>query len=98
MHMNSNMLACATGEPPELPLLPNLYCTIDDFAQNLQVSRGTVFSWVRAGSPSLRVGRCRRIIVERAYRWLEAGGADRTRKSPRARRATAGSISASRGQ
>lgn len=88
MHTNPNTLAPAVGEPSALP---NLYCTIDEFAQNLQVSRGTVFSWVRAGLPSLRVGRCRRIILERAYRWLEAGGADRTRRSPRAKRVTVGS-------
>lgn len=95
MHTNPKTLAHASGEPCPLP---NLYCTIDEFAQNLQVSRGTVFSWVRAGLPSLRVGRCRRIIVERAYRWLEAGGADRTRQSPRAKRATIGSGSASSAQ
>jgi excisionase family DNA binding protein len=92
MHTNPNTLA---SEHTALPALPNLYCTIDEFAANLQVSRGTVFGWVRAGLPSLRVGRCRRIIVAAAYRWLEAGGADRTRRSPRAKRTMAGSSSAS---
>lgn len=87
MHTNPNTLA---SEHPAPPALPNLYCTIDEFAANLQVSRGTVFAWVRAGLPSLRVGRCRRIIIEHAYRWLEAGGADRTRRSSRAKRATVG--------
>jgi excisionase family DNA binding protein len=66
----------------------NIYCTVDEFADTLKVSRGTVFTWLRAGLPSLSVGRTRRIIVERAYRWLEAGGADQTRRSTRARRTT----------
>ena len=96
MHMTTNSIALATDDQsPTQHSLPNLYCTVDEFAENLKVSRGTVFSWVRSGLPSLRVGRCRRIIIDRAFRWLEAGGADRTRRSPRAKRITSGSSSAS---
>lgn len=81
----------ATETPPtRVPpsMANNIYCTIDDFAEVLQVSRGTVFTWLKAGLPSLSVGRTRRIIVERAFRWLEAGGADQSRRSTRARRTT----------
>lgn len=65
---------------------PNLYATVDEYAARLQVGRGTVFAWVRAGLPSFKVGRTRRIVVDKADRWLEAGGADRSRKSTRAKR------------
>jgi excisionase family DNA binding protein len=68
---------------------PNLYATVDEYADRLHVGRGTVFAWVRDGLPSFKVGRTRRIIVEKADRWLEAGGADRSRKSARAKRPAA---------
>ena len=80
-------LALATAPKPPLGQ-NNIYCTVDDFAEALQVSRGTVFAWIRTGMPSLSVGRTRRIIVARAYHWLEAGGADKSRRSARAKRAT----------
>lgn len=95
MHTNLNALAPDETRTTGSTSLPNLYCTVDEFAENLKVSRGTVFTWLRAGLPSLRIGRCRRVILERAYRWLEAGGADQTRRSPRAKRVTVGSSSAS---
>lgn len=75
-----------TSTRPKLAPANSVYWTVDAFAEALQVSRGTVFTWLRAGMPSLSVGRTRRIIVERAYRWLEAGGADRSRRSSRAKR------------
>jgi excisionase family DNA binding protein len=65
---------------------PVTYDTVAEFGVRLQVSRGTVFAWIRAGLPSFRVGRTRRIIRQKADLWLEAGGADRTRTSKRARR------------
>jgi excisionase family DNA binding protein len=98
MQTSTSSPAELSPEPVNQPTphaLPNLYCTVDEFAEQLQVSRGTVFHWIASGLPSLRVGRCRRIIVERAFRWLEAGGADRTRRSPRAKRAATGSGSTS---
>lgn len=67
-------------------VVPDLYCTVDEFARSLKVSRGTIFGWLRAGMPSLRAGRCRRIIIVPAQRWLEAGGAQQRQRSPRARR------------
>ena len=69
---------------------PNLYATVDEYADRLKVSRGTVFGWVKGGLPSFRIGRTRRIVIERADRWLESGGADRTRKSTRAKRNPSG--------
>lgn len=65
---------------------PNLYATVDEYADRLKVSKGTVFSWVRSGLPSFRIGRTRRIVIEKADRWLESGGADRSRKSTRTKR------------
>jgi len=91
MPNSSTDLPNATSAVPcAAPVLPNLYCTVVEFAESLKVSKGTVFTWIRHGLPSLVVGRTRRIVVERAYRWLEAGGADRTRKSTRARRTSGG--------
>lgn len=84
-----------TNTAPCAAATPNLYCTVAEFAQSLQVSKGTVFTWIRNGLPSLVVGRTRRIVTERAHRWLEAGGADRSRTSTRARRTTGGSRSPS---
>jgi excisionase family DNA binding protein len=69
-----------------VPIVANIYATVDEYASRLRVSRGTVFAWLRRGLPSLSVGRTRRIITERADRWLEAGGADTTRRSQRASR------------
>jgi len=69
---------------------PNLYATVEEYADRLKVSRGTVFAWVRGGLPSFRIGRTRRIVIERADRWLEGGGADRTRKSTRSKRSPSG--------
>lgn len=65
---------------------PNLYATVDEYADRIKVSRGTVFGWVKGGLPSFRIGRTRRIVIERADRWLESGGADRTRTSTRSKR------------
>ncbi len=67
---------------------PNLYATVDEYAERLKVSKGTVFSWVRSGLPSFRIGRTRRIVIEKADRWLESGGADRSRKSTRTKRSS----------
>lgn len=71
---------------PQRVTEPNLYATIDEYAERLKVSRGTVFSWVRGGLPSFRIGRTRRIVIEKADRWLENGGADRSRTSTRTKR------------
>lgn len=68
---------------------PNLYATVDEYADRIKVSRGTVFGWVKGGLPSFRIGRTRRIVIEKADRWLESGGADRTRKSTRTKRGPA---------
>lgn len=67
---------------------PNIYATVDEYAERLKVSKGTVFNWVRLGLPSFRIGQTRRIVIEKADRWLEAGGADRSRKSTRSKRST----------
>ena len=67
---------------------PNLYATVDEYADRLKVSRGTVFGWINSGLPSFRIGRTRRIVIEKADRWLESGGADRSRKSTRSKRST----------
>lgn len=67
---------------------PNLYATVDEYADRLKVSRGTVFGWIKGGLPSFRIGRTRRIVIEKADRWLESGGADRSRKSTRSKRST----------
>lgn len=72
---------------------PNLYATVDEYADRIKVSRGTVFGWVKGGLPSFRIGRTRRIVIEKADRWLESGGADRTRKSVRTKRGSANSKS-----
>lgn len=66
----------------------NLYATVDEYAERLKVSKGTVFAWVRSGLPSFRIGRTRRIVIEKADRWLESGGADRSRKSTRTKRSS----------
>jgi excisionase family DNA binding protein len=65
---------------------PNIYATVDEYADRLKVSRGTVFGWVKGGLPSFRIGRTRRVVIEKADRWLESGGADHTRKSTRSKR------------
>lgn len=69
---------------------PNLYATVEEYAERLKVSRGTVFGWISNGLPSFRIGRTRRIVIEKADRWLESGGADRTRRSTRTKRNTSG--------
>lgn len=66
----------------------NLYATVDEYANRIKVSRGTVFGWIAGGLPSFRIGRTRRIVIEKADRWLESGGADRSRKSTRTKRST----------
>jgi excisionase family DNA binding protein len=91
MEPTNEPIATNTSHVTNSPKPTYLYATVDEYAERLQVSRGTVFAWVREGMPSFKVGRTRRIVIERADRWLEAGGADRSRKSTRAKRpATAG--------
>ena len=68
----------------------SVYATIDEYAERLKVSRGTVFAWLKAGLPSIKAGATRRIIVARADAWLEAGGADGSRRTKRSRRPSHG--------
>lgn len=86
------------NEPRETTTTPPKalnYDTVEEYASRLQVSRGTVFAWIRVGLPSFRVGRTRRIVRDKADTWLEAGGADTTRKSTRTRRPGRGRASRS---
>lgn len=86
----TNESSTTTPTPEPTTKRPNIYCTVDEYAERLHVSRGTVHNWVRAGLPSFVIGRTRRIVTERADRWLEAGGADRHRTSVRSKRRTSG--------
>ncbi len=88
MEPNTEQPTTITNEPPTILPTPNLYATVDEYADRLKVSRGTVFSWITGGLPSFRIGRTRRIVIEKADRWLESGGADRSRKSTRSKRST----------
>ena len=84
--MEPNTELPVTNEPTTTAPTPNLYATVEEYADRIKVSRGTVFGWVKGGLPSFRIGRTRRIVIERADRWLESGGADRSRKSTRSKR------------
>lgn len=61
------------------------FYTVEEYAERLKVSRGTVFGWLRNGMPSVCVGRTRRIVTDRADAWLAAGGAAK-RRSKRTKR------------
>lgn len=87
----TNNPSTTTSVASHAPTPPSIYATIDEYAERLKVSRGTVFSWLNAGLPSIKAGATRRIIVARADAWLEAGGADRHRKTKRTRRPSRGS-------
>ena len=70
-----------TSEPPNLnkteafarPIF--VYMTVRQYAKHRQVSRTTVFNWISVGLPSIKQGRLRRIRVEVADAWLDAGNA-----------------------
>ena len=65
---------------------PEPFQTVAEYAQRLKVSRGTVFTWLRRGLPSVVVGRTRRIRTRAADEWLAAGGAMLRRRSKRSNR------------
>jgi excisionase family DNA binding protein len=46
--------------------------TPEEVAQRLGISRSKVFELFHEGLPSLRIGRCRRVDVERLREWLAA--------------------------
>jgi excisionase family DNA binding protein len=51
------------------------FLTVDEFARANEVSRRTVFDWIRDGLPSVKRGRLRRIDGHAARAWLERKGA-----------------------
>jgi excisionase family DNA binding protein len=46
--------------------------TPEEVADRLRISRAKVFELFHEGLPSLRIGRCRRVDVERLREWLAA--------------------------
>lgn len=54
-----------TAPPPE-----PIYATVTQAMARYQVSRRTIFAWVRAGMPTVGRGRTRRVDVRRADSWL----------------------------
>lgn len=76
-----------SSTPTVVGLTPDsVYATVIQFAARLCVSPRTVHSWLRAGMPSVCVGKSRRIIVVEADAWLRAGGAERPTQRKRTRR------------
>jgi excisionase family DNA binding protein len=55
-----------------VPRDEGIYITVDEAARRFEVSRRTVFEWVRDGLPSIKRGRVRRIPVTEARAWLAA--------------------------
>jgi excisionase family DNA binding protein len=49
------------------------YLTPEQFGEHRQVSRGTVYSWIARGLPSVKQGRTRRIKKIDGDAWLDAG-------------------------
>ena len=54
-----------TPHPGELLERPEV------FARRVDVSRGTVYNWLAAGMPALKLGRSRRIDPAEAIAWLK---------------------------
>jgi excisionase family DNA binding protein len=48
-----------------------VYVGVDEAARTFDVSRRTVFEWIRDGMPSVRRGRVRRVSIEQARAWLD---------------------------
>jgi excisionase family DNA binding protein len=65
------------------------YMTVQQYAEYRQASRTTVFNWINLGLPSVKMGRLRRIRVDVADAWLDAGNVSFAR--PVARKRVGGS-------
>ncbi|MDP9150530.1 MAG: excisionase family DNA-binding protein [Myxococcota bacterium] len=63
--------------------------TVNEYAERLRVSRNTLFKLIKLGLPTVMIGRIRRILVEKADRWIQGGGADLERRSSRTKRRSA---------
>jgi excisionase family DNA binding protein len=50
---------------------PIVFATIDEAAREFDVSRRTIFDWLRDGMPSVKRGVKRRVPIDQARRWLE---------------------------
>ncbi|MEI9941998.1 MAG: helix-turn-helix domain-containing protein [Pseudomonadota bacterium] len=68
------------------------YMTVLQYGEHRQVSRTTIYGWIKAGLPTIKQGRTRRIRVEVADAWLDAGNASlATHVKNRSARRTGGS-------
>lgn len=48
--------------------------SVDELTKELKISRPTVYSMLRKGMPSLKVGRRRKFQLAKVYDWLEKQG------------------------
>ncbi len=55
-------------------LTPVEFATPLQYAERHGVGRSTIFEWLKAGLPSFKQGKVRRIPVAEADSWLKAGG------------------------
>ncbi|HUT08645.1 MAG TPA: helix-turn-helix domain-containing protein [Candidatus Latescibacteria bacterium] len=53
--------------------------TIGDLAKELQVSESTIFRWLRAGLPHIKIGRLVRFKKDRVEKYLDRMSSDRHR-------------------
>ena len=70
LELSSEPRECPARSPAEPP---NDYATVDQYAERRGVGRTTVFSWIRAGLPSVKQGATRRIPWREADAFLDSG-------------------------
>ena len=48
----------------------NKFIRVEDIANDLEVSKQTIYRWINAGTiPSMTIGKLRRVNRERYYQW-----------------------------